>query len=31
MEEVYQTEVEKLAAAEQNFTETIAPIEALRA
>jgi AcrR family transcriptional regulator len=31
IEAVYRTEVEKLAAAEQNFAETMAPIEALRA
>jgi AcrR family transcriptional regulator len=31
IEAVYRTEVEKLAAAEQKFAETMAPIEALRA
>jgi AcrR family transcriptional regulator len=31
IEAVYRTEVEKLAAAERNFTQTMAPIEALRA
>jgi AcrR family transcriptional regulator len=31
IEAVYRTEVERLAAAEQNFAETMAPIEALRA
>ena len=31
IEAVYRTEVEKLAAAERNFTETMPPIEALRA
>jgi AcrR family transcriptional regulator len=31
IEAVYRTEVEKLAAAEQNFAETMPPIEALRA
>jgi AcrR family transcriptional regulator len=31
IEAVYRTEVEKLAAAERNFAETMAPIEALRA
>src|SRR5215469_2303964 len=31
IEAVYRTEVEKLAAAEQNFAGTMAPIEALRA
>lgn len=31
IEAVYRTEVAKLAAAEQNFAETMAPIEALRA
>ena len=31
IEAVYRTEVEKLAVAEQNFAETMAPIEALRA
>src|ERR1700679_4133912 len=31
LEAVYRTEVEKLAAAEQKFAETMAPIEALRA
>lgn len=31
LEEVYRTEVEKLAAAERKFAETMAPIEALRA
>jgi AcrR family transcriptional regulator len=31
IEAVYRSEVEKLAAAEQNFAETMAPIEALRA
>src|ERR1700735_5592852 len=31
IEAVYRTEVEKLAAAEQNFAETMAPLEALRA
>ena len=31
IEAVYRTEVEKLAAAERNFSETMAPIDALRA
>ncbi len=31
LEAVYRTEVEKLAAAERNFAETLPPIEALRA
>jgi AcrR family transcriptional regulator len=31
LEEVYRTEVEKLAAAERQFAETMSPIEALRA
>jgi AcrR family transcriptional regulator len=31
IEAVYRTEVEKLAAAEREFTETMAPLEALRA
>jgi AcrR family transcriptional regulator len=31
IEAVYRTEVEKLAAAERNFAETMAPIDALRA
>jgi AcrR family transcriptional regulator len=31
IEAVYRTEVEKLAAAERNFTQTMAPIDALRA
>ena len=31
LEAVYRTEVEKLAAAEQEFAETMAPVEALRA
>jgi AcrR family transcriptional regulator len=31
VEDVYRTEVEKLAAAERNFAETMPPIEALRA
>ena len=31
IEAVYRTEVEKLAAAERNFVETMPPIEALRA
>jgi AcrR family transcriptional regulator len=31
IEAVYRTEVEKLAAAERNFTETMPPVEALRA
>jgi AcrR family transcriptional regulator len=31
IEAVYRTEVEKLAAAEQNFAETMAPVQALRA
>ena len=31
IEAVYRTEVERLAAAERNFTQTMAPIEALRA
>jgi|SRR5215469_7841562 len=31
IEAVYRSEVEKLAAAERNFTETLPPIEALRA
>jgi len=31
LEEVYRTEVEKLAAAEKKFTETMPPIEALQA
>src|ERR1700734_1759943 len=31
IEAVYRTEVEKLAAAEKNFAETMPPIEALRA
>ncbi len=31
IEAVYRTEVEKLAAAERNFAETMPPIEALRA
>jgi AcrR family transcriptional regulator len=31
LEEVYRTEVEKLAAAEREFSETMSPIEALRA
>jgi AcrR family transcriptional regulator len=31
IEAVYRTEVEKLAAAEKKFTETLSPIEALRA
>jgi AcrR family transcriptional regulator len=31
IEAVYRTEVQKLAAAERNFTETMAPIDALRA
>ena len=31
IESVYRTEVEKLAAAERNFAETMAPIDALRA
>src|SRR5271167_3114241 len=31
IEAVYRTEVEKLAAAEQRFAETMSPVEALRA
>src|SRR6476620_917354 len=31
LEAVYRTEVEKLAAAERKFTETLPPVEALRA
>jgi AcrR family transcriptional regulator len=31
LEAVYRTEVEKLAAAEQQFAESLAPVEALRA
>jgi AcrR family transcriptional regulator len=31
LEAVYRTEVEKLAAAEQNFAQTMSPLEALRA